>query len=201
MSLDHLFGCESAGVHRCVQALLPAGLETFCEECRMAQGLAAGEGHSPTRGFEERAIALDLGHQIGDGPGLADEFAGLARAGLGAGAASLAAAVVPVRPSRRPFTVRLRARLDAGAAGGALGRRDGDLGSAVQTLGVVAPIAAQGATLDEDRRADPWTIVDGTALDVEDRHPGRGGINGWSVISGASLSCIESISGSPLFLV
>ena len=141
----------------------------------MAQWLATGEGHSPTRRLEERSIALDLGYQIGDGSRLADEFARLARTDPGTGAATPAVAVVPVRPARRTFTVRLRARLDAGAAGGALALGYGNLGPAVEALGVVAPIAAQGAALDEHGGADPGTIVDGTALNVEDRHPGRGG--------------------------
>jgi len=59
----------------------------------------------------------------------------------------------------------------------------------------VAPVAAQRATLDKDRGADPRPVVDRAALDIEDRHPTleHGGV----IVEGLELACTGS-GTSPL---
>ena len=62
----------------------------------------------------------------------------------------------------------VRAHLEAVPAIDALVRIEHDLGSKADALRVLAPEAAERAALQEDGRADAWSVVDGEPLDVED---------------------------------
>ena len=60
------------------------------------------------------------------------------------------------------------ARLEAVPAVDALVIIEHDLGIGTDALGVLAPEAVERAALQENGRADAWTVVDGEPLDIED---------------------------------
>ena len=57
-----------------------------------------------------------------------------------------------------------------------------DLGERGEGFGVLAPDAAQGASLEEDHRTDPRTVVQGVALDVDDQ-------GGFRLVSQGCVPC------------
>ena len=66
----------------------------------------------------------------------------------------------------------VRTGFDAGATCDATRRGVSYLGAQVAPLRIVAPETAKRASLQEDRRADPGSVMDGKTLDVKDEAGG-----------------------------
>jgi hypothetical protein len=72
----------------------------------------------------------------------------------------------------------VRASLDTRPAGDAAGGGIADLGTEQTSFGVVAPEAAQRTSFEENRCADPGTIVDRKTLNIEDE---SGALHPWFI--------------------
>ena len=135
------------------------------------QRLAARQRHAAARLVVERDIADDLGHRRVHGHLTADLLARVRETGVRTDAAPLAP--VPVGDgTRRPPSQAIASRgaRFACTAPQRMQRfcRAEHLRLERLAFGVVAPPAAQRATLQEDRGANAGAVVDGVSADVED---------------------------------
>ena len=76
-------------------------------------------------------------------------------------------AAIPKNPLRLPKNRLFRAGLLAIAATDAPLQEKTELRKALQGFRVLAPLASEGASLEEDHRSDPGTVVNGVSLNVE----------------------------------
>ena len=151
-----------------------AGLERCQEKVDVSTGchrLAAGEGHTTAGLVVEDAVLVQLEHQGVDGVGPADHGARARGAGLGASAAAQASSgigAIDGRVGTRGSGEAERTDLETGVTHNTAFGDDRQHRSKGPAFGVVAPGAAQGAPFEKDSGADPRTVVNGEALDVED---------------------------------
>ncbi len=159
-----------AGFHGGVNACLMAGFEKRLRQRWVHKGFAAGKSDAAAAAIVERFITQHRRHD------LLDAFLLAAHRERGGGAAVAQRgdmAVVNVLPindqaiegagdNRRR---RLLAQLAAGQAQPRVIQQIFATGAALRVL---APAAAQRAAFQEDDGADPWAVMGGIALDVED---------------------------------
>ena len=162
---------KNGGFQAGVQAAGLGFFEKGQRKLRLIQRFAAGKGEAAGLPIKA-AILLHLGQHGFDGHGLAGHFQRGGGAAFSAGGAVAAGgAIQQVAAFLRPVAAS-GAGSQALAAAHAFFRRVKDLRLAGEGFRVVAPQAAQMASLQKHRGADAGAIVDGVALDVENRAQG-----------------------------
>ncbi len=146
----------------------PQALQGLRQEGGLHQRLAAGEGHAAAGLVEEDPVPQQLPDQFGRFQLLRRPAAGR-RWGRPPG---------PRRPMTRPL-VPARSSGAAQPAGHAAVLQAQDLGPGRLAFRVVAPEAGQRAALHEHGAAQPGTVLEGEALDVEDRSGAHAGSRCW----------------------
>jgi len=156
------------GVERGVDALVVAAAEDVGDEVGLEERLAARDGGSACGVVVEGLVLEDLGDDLLAGGLAAFHDDGLGVAGLSTPATqatglAVVAPLVADEAQRASWT-----RSEAPVAPDALVGEEDDLGVPRDALGVVAPSAAHGASLEEHGGADTRAVVDRELLDVED---------------------------------
>jgi hypothetical protein len=155
-----------------------AGFEHRHEELGLAQGLAAGEGHTALGLLIEWDVSFDGADQFGYGHWPAGALACLGRAGVHTPAAVRAPGRIGRDTLRGAGEGLVRAGFNTDAA---VDAAVGDVNLARNVLPVfrvVAPPAAEGAAFQEHGRPDAWTVMGGEPHDIEDLPGGGFGIHG-----------------------
>ncbi|SAZ45189.1 conserved hypothetical protein [Klebsiella quasipneumoniae subsp. similipneumoniae] len=159
-----------AGFHSSMDPCLMAGLEQRPRQARIHKGFAAGKGDAAATAIVKGFIAQHRRHDLLD----ALLFAAHRERGGGAAVAQRGdMAVVNVLPVNDQAIEgagdnRRRRLLAQLAAGKAQARVIQQVFAAGAALRILAPAAAQRAAFQEDDGADPWAVMGGIALDIED---------------------------------
>lgn len=117
----------------------------------------------------EYNVALNLIEHLIDGHPTAHEFASAGEAYLDADTAAQASFPLSDSDILLESNRLASAHADTGSAAKATIRPQNQLGYRSLTLRVVAPLAVERTSLEEDRGADAGPIVDGEPLDVKDK--------------------------------
>lgn len=145
-----------------MDTISPAGFQALDEKIRLHQGLATTEG-DPAAGFIVEGLVLeDLFQHLEGGHLPSDTLTGSGRAHASTIPAAAAGPGVIAREGG------FFAELDARAAPYAAFWHEGEFRLPLLAFGVVAPLASQRATFEENGGADAGAILDGIPLDVED---------------------------------